>query len=128
MDQCTTDHGVIGLATLIPEQVSIRDRLLATIPPPYFNCESQTELDDSGGARLVAEVVALDEDVLLSSNFNAVEVHDLCLSMANRATRSRSGIVRPCPDTAPADGESGCPLLSSVRDRSCGVRRLRGRG
>lgn len=77
MDQWTTEHGIIGLATLAPEQESIRDRLLATMPPRYFNCESQAELDDSSDARLVAEVVALDEDVLLSSNFNTVEVKEL---------------------------------------------------
>ena len=58
-------------------QAECRDRLLQTMIPEHTECAAQEDVEQLADARMVAEIAALGEEFLLSSNFNRIEVEDL---------------------------------------------------
>ena len=74
IDQWRSPHGIVGLRRLNEKQARHRDALLQTMIPEHFECAAQEEVEQLADARMVAEVAALGEELLLSSNFNRVEV------------------------------------------------------
>ena len=52
--------------------------------PEHFGCADTDEVEQLADARIVAETVTLGEEILLSSNFNRLEVDEL-----NRWLRTR---------------------------------------
>ena len=55
--------------------------------PEHFECASTEEVEELADARIVAETVTLREELLLSSNFNRIEVDEL-----NEWLRNEQGI------------------------------------
>ena len=77
IDEWLSTSGIVGLAVLDEHMDEVRTKLLETIPPRLFHTENQETLEATPDARIVAEVVACGAELLLSSNFNTVEIHEL---------------------------------------------------
>ena len=77
IDEWRSTNGIVGLKRLNEEQSRYRDRLLQRMIPEHFECAAQEEVEQLADARMVAEIAALGEELLLSSNFNRVEIEDL---------------------------------------------------
>ena len=77
IDEWRSTNGIVGLAVLDERMDAVRTDLLEKMPPGLFHTESQEALEAHADARIVAEVVACGAELLLSSNFNTVEIDDL---------------------------------------------------
>ena len=69
--------GIVGLRRLGAEQSRKRDALLRRMVPEHFACVDTDEVEQLADARIVAETVTLEEELLLSSNFNRLELDEL---------------------------------------------------
>ena len=87
IDEWRSENGIVGLRRLNAEQVRERDALLEQLLPEHFGCADRDEVEQLPDARIVAETVTLGEDLLLSSNFNRVEVEDLNAWLRKHAQR-----------------------------------------
>ena len=77
IDEWCSTSGIVGLAVLDERMDEVRTELLEKIPPRLFHTENQEALEAHPDARIVAEVVACGAELLLSSNFNTVEIDEL---------------------------------------------------
>ena len=77
IDEWRSSNGIVGLQVLDEHMDNIRTELLEKMPHELFHTDSQEALEESADARIVAEVVACGAELLLSSNFNTVEIQDL---------------------------------------------------
>ena len=77
IDEWEAESGIVGLRRLDAEQKRQRDALLRRMIPGHFECATTDEVEELADARIVAETVTLGEELLLSSNFNRIEVDEL---------------------------------------------------
>lgn len=77
IDEWQSEAGIVGLRRLDAEQRRERDALLRRMVPEHFGCADTDEVEQLADARIVAETVTLGEELLLSSNFNRLEVGEL---------------------------------------------------
>ena len=85
LDEWAAPEGIVGLRRLDERAMRARDALLARMVPEHFGCADADEVAELADARIVAETVVLKEELLLSSNFNRVDVDEL-----NRWLRSHA--------------------------------------
>ena len=85
LDEWAAPEGIVGLRRLDERAMRARDALLAKMVPEHFGCADADEVAELADARIVAETVVLKEELLLSSNFNRVDVDEL-----NRWLRSHA--------------------------------------
>ena len=77
IDEWQSATGIVGLRRLGAEQRRERDALLRRMVPEHFACADTDEVEQLADARIVAETVTLEEELLLSSNFNRLELDEL---------------------------------------------------
>ena len=87
LDEWRAESGIVGLRRLDAGQRRQRNALLRRMIPEHFECASTEEVEELADARIVAETVTLREELLLSSNFNRIEVDEL-----NEWLRNEQGI------------------------------------
>ena len=77
IDEWTSPNGIVGLTHLDAAQKERRNELLEAMPKELFQVDSQDDVADHPDARITAEIVALDAELLLSSNFNTIDISGL---------------------------------------------------
>ena len=76
IDEWQSATGIVGLRRLDAGQKHERDALLRRMVPEHFACADTDEVEQLADARIVAETVTLEEELLLSSNFNRLELDE----------------------------------------------------
>ena len=77
IDEWRSSTGIVALAVLDQHMDDVRTELLEKMPFELFHTDSQEALEETADARIVAEVVACGAELLLSSNFNTIEIDEL---------------------------------------------------